>query len=356
MKNKVLIDCTNLVHSKVGGFENYLFNLLDSLKDRHGIEFFLFVLKSEKKHFDKYEGSFEIKAFDLRNKFIRLIWFNLILPLRCVKFDLLFLPANFRPIYIYTKTITVIHDLQYLKLPMNWNLLDFYFRKLFIPIAVNKSTTLIAISNNTKQEILENFRPTNLYVIYNPVKIIPQFNSEITFKTKKYFLVPSSLALHKNIFNLLKAVDSYEFLDYDFIFIGSYNQKDFPYKYSSPNIFVKGYVSENEKNNLFQNAFGVILPSIYEGFGMPYIEAILYKKNIIASDIGTAREILGNSAIFINQPYGIVEIKIAISNFFALSDNLITDSLYNEIKMKTEPYSIGSAYINLINKTIRNVQ
>jgi hypothetical protein len=352
MRNKVLIDCTNMVHSKVGGFETYLFNLLDHFRDRANIDFTLFVLKSEQHHFAKFDKDFIIRGVDLKNNFIRLIWFNCILPLKSINYNLILFPANFRPLFIPNKTITVIHDLQYLALPDNWSPISFYFRKLFIPISIKKSTTLIAISYSTKQEIIKNFKVSNLHVIYNPVSITPQLSSNNTDRTKKYFLIPSSLALHKNISNLIKAIDSYEFENYDFIFIGSYDKNNFQHSYRSSNIFVLGFVDEIKKHQLFQNAYGIILPSIYEGFGMPYIEAVLHKKNIISSDIVTAREILKNNAFFISKPYGSDEIKSAIKNFLSENKDLITENMYSEIKIKTDPYSIASAYINLINRTI----
>lgn len=352
MKNKVLIDCTNMVHSKVGGFETYLFNLLDHFRDRANIDFTLFVLKSERQHFSMFDKHFKIHGVNLKNNFIRLIWFNCILPLKSIKYHLVLFPANFRPVFVPNKTITVIHDLQYLTFPENWKLLSFYFRKLFIPISIKKSTTLIAISYSTKHEIIKNFNVSNLHVIYNPVSITPQLSTNTSDSTKKYFLIPSSLALHKNISNLINAIDSKEFENYDFIFIGSYNKNDFQHSYRSTNIFVLGFVDDTKKNSLFQNAYGIILPSIYEGFGMPYIEAVLYKKNIISSDIVTAREILKSNAFFITKPYGTNEIKVAIKKFLMENKNLITDNLYSEIKMKTDPYSIASAYINLIIRTI----
>ena len=183
MKNKVLIDCTNMVHSKVGGFETYLFNLLDHLRDRTNIDFTLLVLKSEKHNFAKFDNCFIIQEVNIKNKFYRLIWFNFVLPLETLKYNLTLFPANFRPIFVPTKTITVIHDLQYLSLPKNWSILSFYFRKLFIPISIKKSTTLIAISYTTKYEIIKNFKVSNLHVIYNPVLIT---------KLKKFYKITNN--------------------------------------------------------------------------------------------------------------------------------------------------------------------
>ena len=351
-KIRLAIDCTNMVHSKVGGFENYLFNLLDSFVNKKELIITLYVKESQNQYFSKYNKNFSIKRVKLDSNILRFLWFNLILPISAINFDIFFFPANFRPFFVPIKTLTVIHDLQFLYLPQYWNLLNFYFRKIFIRFSVHKSTTLVASSLDTKREIQEHYKVNNIHVIYIPISIICNHRAEANVPKRKYFLIPSSLAPHKNINNLVKAIDSNEFIDYDFLFIGSFNKNDFNYKFDSLNIKILGFVSEANKNKLFKEANGIILPSTYEGFGMPYIEAALFRKNIIASDIFIAREMLKNNAIFIENPFDEEKITIAIKKLISLNKNLISDKLYLDLKEKTDPLIISNLNIDLIKRTV----
>ena len=63
-------------------------------------------------------------------------------------------------------------------------------------------------------------------------------------------------------------------------------------------IIATGYINEKEKDALLKNAFCFVLPSRYEGFGLPLLEAMQYNLPIIASDIPTSREIAEKNALF----------------------------------------------------------
>ena len=82
-----------------------------------------------------------------------------------------------------------------------------------------------------------------------------------------------------------------------------------------------------------------------------YLNA-LFRKNIIASDIFIAREMLKNNAIFIENPFDEEKITIAIKKLISLNKNLISDKLYLDLKEKTNPVTISNLYINLIKTTV----
>ena len=62
-----------------------------------------------------------------------------------------------------------------------------------------------------------------------------------------------------------------------------------------------GYISDNERASLYQHASLFVLPSIYEGFGMPLLEAMHYSVPVIASDIPVFHEVAGDAAVYVDQ-------------------------------------------------------
>ena len=81
--------------------------------------------------------------------------------------------------------------------------------------------------------------------------------------------------------------------------IAGYGQKN---RKISNNIFILGKISEEKKYSLYKNCLCYIHPSLYEGFGMPLVEAMLLKKKIITNTNGSIREITLNKAIYVKNP------------------------------------------------------
>jgi glycosyltransferase involved in cell wall biosynthesis len=87
-------------------------------------------------------------------------------------------------------------------------------------------------------------------------------------------------------------------------------------------IKILNYISEEEKQYLYQNAKVILFPSFYEGFGLPIIEAQKYGKPVITSSNSSMSEICNCNSILIN-PYNINEMKFAIIN-------LLNDEIYEK--------------------------
>ncbi len=353
-KEMIAIDCTHLVKGRCGGFESYLLGLLDGLSQIQHPQISIFIMASQKKSFLYYESSFKIHEVNISNSFTRIFWQNFIFPFLSFKYSKLLFPANFRPLIIFRPSVTVIHDLQYRYHPNNWGSLKLLYRKLFIPFSILASTKIVAISNSVKQEIIDllPMAGNKVEVIYNPIRLISNNidkNEVILDGIEDYFLVPSSLAPHKNIYDLVEAIKMLgdEENSPKFIFTGHFSTQDFIDKYTpTSKIIVMGYVEQSLLSTLYKKCRAIVLPSFYEGFGMPYLEALKFNKPVIVSDIPIARELLGDAPSYISKPYTRQEIFSALLKYLESKQEVKSIlPISNEVLARVNPQYVASKYL-----------
>ena len=146
---------------------------------------------------------------------------------------------------------------------------------------------------------------------------------------RKYFVTIASPNPNKNIPRLIKTIkDNFYQSDFKFVFIGDKSSITFS-KYDlgqlPSNVIFLGRVDNSLIKILLQNAKALIYPSLYEGFGLPLMEAMCCKCPIICSDIPPFREICREAAIFFN-PTDYDEmfksINKCIKNDFLVKENI----------------------------------
>lgn len=352
---KIAIDCTNFTKGRVGGFESFLFNLLDGFLLINEPEITLYVLSKQVQNFAKYSRSgMLVIPVHISGAYTRIAWQNIVLPIYSIKHSVILFPANFRSILLFSKSITVIHDLQYIYYPKYWSFMKRCYRRLFISHSIRRSDKVIAISNTVKKEIIDTFFRDDVEVIYNPIVMKQSLgkldNIQFNFSRGPFFLIPSALDPHKNIQNLLLAIDQLQAQvgSPQFIFVGPYKASDFCFEYQSTKIYVMGYIDVALLNYLYSKCIAVILPSVYEGFGMPYVEALVARKIVIASDIPIARELLGEDAIYISPPFEKKQILSALDLFMHEQRHHTESSHTKALIQNTSPSVVAQKYITLL--------
>ena len=136
----------------------------------------------------------------------------------------------------------------------------------------------------------------------------------------------------KNISKLSKIINqNYSSVDFIFIFVGSSNTKIFSDSniFISNNIIFTGFISDAKLKALYLGCCALIFPSLYEGFGIPLLEAVTFNCSILASDIPSTREVCGDLPIYFN-PEDDIDIIIKLSMFMddeslSLRNNNIKD-------------------------------
>ena len=215
-------------------------------------------------------------------------------------------------IFLKRQFIT-IRDLSFLKNPKWFSKKYYCFYKILTPIVAKKALQILTVSNFSKKEIQKylGINEDKISVIYNAVS--EKFNNKTPLSEKKeYILAVSSIEPRKNFERLLAAA---KLLDNDvkLLVVGAKN-KVFGNVNLEQNSRVEflGYVSDEELKKYYSNALLFVYPSIYEGFGLPPLEAMASGCPVVLSDIEVFHEVFSDSAIYFN-PYDINDIAQKIN-------------------------------------------
>lgn len=244
---------------------------------------------------------------------------------------------------LYHNKLTTIFDLSFLRHPEWFSNKYYYFYKYLLPLSNKYSNEIITISDHSKREIIKflHFPENRLSVVYCSVPEGFGNNKEINSSKvcDKYILSVSSIDPRKNISNLLLAFNSLEIPNVKLIIIGSESsvfKKQVLQNviHSNKNIHFTGYLSDNELAAYYKNATAFIYPSLYEGFGIPPIEAMAFGCPTIVSNTTSLPEVCGSAAYYVN-PYDINDIALGMKTL--LQDDILRKELiekgYERIKL-----------------------
>ena len=232
------------------------------------------------------------------------------------------------PKKIRGKVIITIHDMIYKIYPETTQIKNLDKFNKEITNSIKKSDKIIAVSEATKRDILNyfNIAEKKIEVIYPGVdneiyeSYVSKDNVLKKYKIKtKYILFLGTLEPRKNIVNIIKGFERTNLKNIKLVIVG---KKGWKYKEifevyeNSPckdSIQILDYIDEKDKIAMYKGAELFIFPSLYEGFGMPVLEAMAAGTPVITSNISSLPEVAGEAAILVN-PYNIVEIAKAIEN------------------------------------------
>lgn len=241
---------------------------------------------------------------------------QLIFPWFLVKehLDLVHIPYFNVPIFYPGKFIVTIHDLTILHfdtgkattLPLPLYKLRRLGYYLALAIGLRRAHKIIAVSQTTKQEIIDHFRidPDKIVVTYEAVdeKVKNQKSKVKSLKriiADPYFLYVGNAYPHKNLETLLHA---FQENTTKLVLVGKI---DFFYERLKKNIVNRnviffGQANDEQLINLYTHASALVFPSLMEGFGLPALEALSLGCPVIVSDIPVFHEILGDQATYFN--------------------------------------------------------
>ena len=176
-----------------------------------------------------------------------------------------------------------------------------------------------------------------IVVVYNavrPTALLPRQKKE------RYILAVGSLMPRKNIKRLLDAYCSIEQPDFDLYIAGGMHSAFADTEWSAYNnrkgVRFLGYVNADELTNLYRNATAYINPSLYEGFGIPLVEAMAQECAMAVSDIPVFHEVGGNAALYFN-PLDLLDIQEKMNAI--MHDEHLREQLIKEGKIQVGRFS-----------------
>ena len=198
--------------------------------------------------------------------------------------------------------IVCIHDLDCIKNPQYYPKIFSLWYKILIDNSIKKAQKIITVSNFSKCEIENYYNVKDIQVIYNSYEHINRIKEDDTIFARlnsiikgQYFFTLGTVQKNKNIKWILEIAKKNP--DKIFVITGYKNQRiDFNIK----NTIYTGYLKDSELKSLMKSCRAYIMPSFYEDFGIPALEAFSLGKDVIVSDIPVMHEIFGNEANYIN--------------------------------------------------------
>ncbi len=306
----------------------------------------------KKVHLHAFSGT------DIPKRFKKsVIWQQLLLPrvLKKAKPDLFWSPRHHLPLLGCKEIpmVLTIHDLVYRKMPETMKRSNWMLEKILLAASVKRADHIIAISHATKQALIEELNtPENKITVIHSgyVKFTKQPKIDLTILgiNKPFILFLGSMEPRKNIDRLLSAYLALpkELQDqYQLVLAGSKGWK-------SDNLFKRinalpqekviylGYVDDTQIYNLYKQAKIFAFPSLYEGFGLPILEAMSLGCPVLTSTDSACTEVAGDAAIVVD-PVSIEAIAEGLKK--ALTDSLLCGSLIQKAYENIKRFSWDTA-------------
>lgn len=303
------------VTSRVGTGQ-YLYNILKYFHNHDEIDFHLY-------HRDALQGDMPVAAPHWQ--YIQVspsrAWLSFSLPLYLAihkRNDVFWAPAHYMSALTKSNNVVTIHDLAYEYFPKLFLLKDLYKLKKWTRHAISHSRCVISVSSATKDDLVKLYGldPTKIVVIHNgydnsvfntkdPDKsILDKWH----LKNENYILFLGTIQPRKNAIKLIQAFTLLKESGYKGKLvlaggIGWLAQETLEVIRTSPHhkdIVMTGYVSDQERKALYSFAGVYVLPSLYEGFGVPAIEAMGCGAPVVVADNSSLPEVVGDAAVLFN--------------------------------------------------------
>ncbi|MCJ7554299.1 MAG: glycosyltransferase family 4 protein [Ignavibacteriaceae bacterium] len=222
------------------------------------------------------------------------------------------------------KRVVIIHDINHLVSINKISVIKKIYARYMISAAVKKSDKVITDSFFSRNEIIKHVRSEGkeiktLYCGINDEAlknyIKPPYKENIKLKynlPENYFLYVGSSKRHKNLISVLKAFNLLlqEYSNQKLVVLGVkhdeyFNNKEFVNL--KEGVILPGYITDTELPAIYANALCLVFPSLYEGFGLPPLEAMSCGCPVIASNVTSIPEVCNDAALYFD-PLNIEEI------------------------------------------------
>lgn len=246
------------------------------------------------------------------------LWSQIYLPIYLSthrEIDVYFSPAHYLPSFCPVPQVVTIHDLAYQYFPNDFTKKDLWQLKNWTRLSVKKANKIIAVSKTTKKDILKiyNVDEAKVTVIYNgyekkdQISDIKDQNDSLKIKNnEKFILFVGTIQPRKNLSVLIDAFNKFleQNKNFKLVIVGKKGwlyedifKKVKTLKLEDKVIFTD-HVTDEELVWYYQNAFCFVLPSLYEGFGIPILEAMSNNCPTIISMNSSLPEVGGEASLY----------------------------------------------------------
>lgn len=243
-------------------------------------------------------------------------WLQLTLArrLRRDDVDLFFGPNFVQPLGTCTRSVVVVHDLTHLVVPDSHDPVYRWYLRAFLRPSLSRANHVVVVSEHTRDDVLRTFDLDAGHVTVAPGAAADRFkprtvDDDVRCRLSEKYDLPERFLLYvgnveprKNLDTLLRALAEFDDTDRPPLVIAGQRHASYPAfdraleEYSSVNdVRWIGYVDEEDLPLLYNVATVFVYPSLYEGFGLPVLEAMQSGLPVVTSNRGSLPEVAGES-------------------------------------------------------------
>ncbi|AUS99242.1 hypothetical protein CLI64_01885 [Nostoc sp. CENA543] len=317
---KILINCINLLSDSqgAGGAGKYVYSLVSGLAKISDVRVLV-----QPHNFLRFQKIGNIQVVPLADNNSRTIQENMSWS------DIYLCPLNeLVPNYIYSKipVVSCILDLQHEKYPHFFKGGIYEARRSHYGYAISRSDAVITISNHEKDLIQKIYGKQEVYVTYLAGYLADEFDTcfsqsntthEFNIPDIPYLIYPAIPWKHKNHYRLIESLwllkrEYHKFNNLKLILTGA-QKHNLTSSYflermindldMQDSVDIRGFVSDAELANLIKKAKLMVFPSLYEGFGIPIVDAMNFGTPVLTTSLASIPEICQDAVAYLKYPF-----------------------------------------------------
>lgn len=372
------INALSVMPGVSGGGETYVVNIIEKLCIiGSNNTYVLFVNKYNEGIFPCNNNILKVLCpVSKKYLILRVLWEQFVLPFYARKYriDIFFSPSNMSPIIgLRSKSVLQVCDLYWANYREAFSVIEYMALKYLILLSINRADKIIAISNFTKDEIIQHTKTDKRKIVIinqgkgNPLEKYMEADKETNAGMadcrEKYILAVSRTHEHKNY---LRLIEAFKIIiknnpDYKLIIAGIEGRqhktliKKIKDDELTKDVLLTGWIDDYKLYKLYKNATIFVFPSLYEGFGYPLLEAMSFGIPIACSNVSALPEV-GGDAVLCFDPYSIEDIADKIS-MLIVSEQLrrkLINNGYERAKIYTWENAARKT-LELFNEVAKNV-
>ena len=319
----IAVNTRFLINDYLEGYGYFLYESFARITRAHPEHEFIFIF--DRSYDERFVFAENVKAVvagpSARHPLLWKFWYDVKVPavLKKYKADLFVSCDGFCSLASKIPQLLLVHDLSFLHFPSFIKRSHFLFYKKYTPKFLNKAERVVTVSEFSKKDILSHYKiePGKIDIVPNAAKAIFQplddsVKTDVKSKLtdgKEYFVYAGAIHPRKNLTNLLKAFSIFkkrQQSNWKLVLAGrlAWKYKFFveslkTYKYRD-DIVLTGYLPEEKLAKTIGSAYALLYPSLWEGFGVPVLEAMRCHVPVITSANSSMQEIAVDAALYVN--------------------------------------------------------
>jgi glycosyltransferase involved in cell wall biosynthesis len=196
------------------------------------------------------------------------------------------------------RAVLTVHDLNFERDPTLMPLADRMVFKTVVPRSARAAERVFAVSERTKRDLVELYELPEAKIVVTPNGVDPAFRPDGE-AAHDYVLFVGAIQERKNPLAALEAADA---AGLPLVVVGPEKEPRLAEELRAGGADLRGYVEKEQLAELYRGAAALVLPSRYEGFGLPVLEAMACGTPVVAAPDAALVEVAGEAAIFADPP------------------------------------------------------